>query len=401
MLALLLRGAAALHPSMPLLTEPAPRATRTLSRPRLALLAGVATIAPAVDVIQDLRRAPRPTMVIAGATVVLFVLALARLRGLAIEVGAQAERQRLLSRILRATEEERTRIASDLHDGPIQQLTALGIVAQRARRRLARDQRSDADELMEQVHAGVRTEVEALRRLMTELRPPVLDERGLVAALRDHVDAFAHRTGLACQTQLDLPGRLDPEVETVLYRVVQESLTNVAKHACANNVSIHLMEQGDAVALDVRDDGVGFEPARASRLLRAGHFGLASMRERVSLVGGPWEVQAVPGRGHPRYRPASPTGGPGWLTRHSSCSGHRLDHAWSSSTITKPYATPSETHSRTRAPQWSARPTTGQLAWSWPSGSGPTWCSWTCVCLASAAWKQRIRSNNDNLPCRY
>jgi two-component system, NarL family, sensor kinase len=81
-------------------------------------------------------------MVIAGATVVLFVLALARLRGLAIEVGAHTERQRLLSRIVRATEEERTRIASDLHDGPIQQLTALGIVAQRARRLLARDQRS-------------------------------------------------------------------------------------------------------------------------------------------------------------------------------------------------------------------------------------------------------------------
>jgi signal transduction histidine kinase len=297
MLALLLRGAAALHPSMPLLTEPAPRAARTLSGPRLVLLAGVATIAPAVDVIQDLRGAPRPTKVIAGATVVLFVLALARLRGLAIEVGAHAERQRLLSRILRATEEERTRIASDLHDGPIQQLTALGIVAQRARRRLARDQRSDADELMEQVHAGVRTEVEALRRLMTELRPPVLDERGLVAALRDHVDAFADRTGLACQAELDLPGRLDPEVKTVLYRVVQESLTNVAKHACASNVSIHLMDQGDGVALDVRDDGVGFEPARASGLLRAGHFGLAGMRERVRLVGGRWEVQAVPGGG--------------------------------------------------------------------------------------------------------
>ena len=108
---------------------------------------------------------------------------------------------------------------------------------------------------------------------------------------------IADRTGLACQAELDLPGRLEPEVETVLYRVVQESLTNVAKHARASNVSVHLRDQGDAVALDVRDDGVGFEATRASGLLRAGHFGLAGMRERVSLVGGRWEVQAVPGGG--------------------------------------------------------------------------------------------------------
>jgi signal transduction histidine kinase len=282
---------------MTMLAEPAPRSTRTVSRARLALLAGVTMIAPAVDVVQDLRGASSPTLVIAGATVVLFVLALARLRGMATEVGAHAERQRLLGRVLRAAEEERTRIASDLHDGPIQQLTALAIVAQRARRRLARDLRADADGLMEQVHEGVRSEVEALRRLMTELRPPVLDERGLAAALRDHVDAFARRTGLACQAQLDLPFRLDPEVETVLYRVVQESLTNVAKHARASSVSIQLVDHGDGVELVVRDDGVGFEPARASRLLRAGHFGLAGMRERVSLVGGRWDVEAVPGGG--------------------------------------------------------------------------------------------------------
>jgi signal transduction histidine kinase len=297
MLALLLRGAAALHPSMALLAEPAPRAVRTVSKGRLALLAGVTMVAPAVDVIQDLRGAPHPTMVVAGGTVVLFVLALARLRGLATEVGAHAERQRLLGRVLQAAEEERTRIASDLHDGPIQQLTALAIVAQRARRRLARDARVDADGLMEQVAEGVRTEVEALRRLMTELRPPVLDERGLAAALRDHVDAFARHTGLACQAQLDLPDRLDPEVETVLYRVVQESLTNVAKHARASTVSIHLAAGSEGVTLDVRDDGVGFEPTRASELLRAGHFGLASMRERVSLVGGRWEMEPASGGG--------------------------------------------------------------------------------------------------------
>jgi hypothetical protein len=113
MLALLLRGAAALHPSMPVLAEPAPRAVRTVSKGRLGLLAGVTMIAPAVDVVQELRGAPRPTMVVAGGTVVLFVLALARLRGLATEVGAHAERQRLLGRVLRAAEEERTRIASD------------------------------------------------------------------------------------------------------------------------------------------------------------------------------------------------------------------------------------------------------------------------------------------------
>src|SRR4029453_17660855 len=131
------------------------------------------------------------------------------------------------------------------------------------------------------------------------LRPPTLDEVGLEAALRDHVGAFARRSGVSCSVKVDLDGRLDGELETVVYRVTQEGLLNVARPAGAGRLWVGLEGAGDRVDLSIRDDGVGFQPPSTTALVRDGRFGLVAMRERVEMAGGRFQLDAHPGGGGP------------------------------------------------------------------------------------------------------
>jgi signal transduction histidine kinase len=289
-------GLAALHPSMVSLSEPVPTAAR-LTRSRLVALAGASLMAPAVLVIQAARGEPIDVAVIAGGSVVLFLLALARMGGLAGEVALQAERKRVMQTVLRATEQERLRLAADLHDGPVQELTALRYSLARARTRVQRGQPEEAEALLAGVEVDLATGIGGLRRLMSELRPAVLDEQGLEAALRTQARAFEAANGVACDVHSDLAGRLAPELETVLYRVTQESLTNIGKHARASRVTVSLASENGAVRLRIHDDGVGFDPMAARGLVGDGHFGLVGMRERVEMVGGKLVVDSVPGEG--------------------------------------------------------------------------------------------------------
>ena len=132
---------------------------------------------------------------------------------------------------------------------------------------------------------------------MVSLRPPALDEVGLEAALRDQLGAFARRSGVDCSLRVALDGRLDGELETVVYRITQEALHNVARHANAGRLWLDLEEAADQVRLEIRDDGVGFRPVPSSVLVRDGRFGLAGMRERVEMAGGSLQVDARPGGG--------------------------------------------------------------------------------------------------------
>ena len=136
-----------------------------------------------------------------------------------------------------------------------------------------------------------------LRHLMGALRPPVLDNRGFGEALGEHASRFEQETGITVDVGLSLATRLPPEAETVLYRITQESLNNVAKHARAGHVRVTVDEHDGSVRLRVRDDGVGFDASNTGQLLREGHYGLAGMRERASLVGGTLEVGSIPGHG--------------------------------------------------------------------------------------------------------
>jgi signal transduction histidine kinase len=306
-------GLAALHPSMVSLSEPAPPSTR-LTRTRLALLAGASLMGPGVLVIQTVRGEPIDAGVIAGGSVVLFLLTLARMGGLAGEVAVQTERKRAMQTVLKATEQERVRLAADLHDGPVQELTALRYGLTRARNRIRRGDPEQAEGLLAELEDELASGITGLRRLMAELRPPVLDEQGLEAALHNHVRAFEATSGVACAISTGLRGRLAPDIETVLYRVTQESLNNVSKHAGAARVTVSLAADNGSVRLRINDDGVGFDPTSASRLLGQGHFGLAGMRERVEMVGGRLQIDSGPGAGTTvavelANRPAEPVGG--------------------------------------------------------------------------------------------
>ena len=130
---------------------------------------------------------------------------------------------------------------------------------------------------------------------MATLRPPVLEERGLVSALSDYVEVVRQQSGISCTLAAKLPERLPEDTEIVLYRVVQEALTNVSRHARASRARVELTETAEAVVLEVHDDGIGFDPT--AELGGLDHFGLAGMRERVELAGGSWTVWSRPGSG--------------------------------------------------------------------------------------------------------
>jgi signal transduction histidine kinase len=207
------------------------------------------------------------------------------------------ERRRLLDMVLRTSEEERKLLAADLHDGPIQRLAGLGYRLERARNRLDRGNAEGAAALMGELQEGLSEETRRLREMMAELRPPVLDQRGLDSALRDQAAAFERSWGVGCSVRASLDHRLDPDVETVLYRVAQEALTNVAKHAHAEQAWVSLRARNGSVVLEVGDDGIGFDPLYASNNNGRDHFGLTAMRERVEMAGGRWEIHSSPGEG--------------------------------------------------------------------------------------------------------
>jgi signal transduction histidine kinase len=290
-------GATALHPSMRSLSEQLPPPTPRLTWQRRILLTAATLMAPAMLVIQTIRHQPLDVGVNAAGTVILFVLLTARMTGLASQSARQEERERALTKVLEAAQQERIRLAADLHDGPVQELTALSYGLERVDRRLQAERPDAASELLgeqkEQLIAVTRT----LRNLLSELRPPAIDEHGLAGALKLHGDAFAKQAKVNVDVDAQVDHRPAPEVETIVYRITQEALTNVAKHAQADHVWVRLTAGHDAVDLTIRDDGVGFDAARAAQLLNEGHYGLAGMRERVELGGGRLQLHSRPGHG--------------------------------------------------------------------------------------------------------
>jgi two-component system, NarL family, sensor histidine kinase DevS len=196
-----------------------------------------------------------------------------------------------LQRVVSAQELERRRLARELHDETGQALTSI-LLGLRGLEE-AKDEETLRAAVTE-VRDLVRSTLQDVRRLAVELRPKALDDFGLVAALERLTESFAEQTGIAIEFVQNVPdGRLPPEVETALYRIVQESLTNVVKHARAERVSIVLTRKGDSASVLVEDDGIGFEPGRE----RPDGLGLLGMRERVGLLGGRVAIESRPGSG--------------------------------------------------------------------------------------------------------
>jgi signal transduction histidine kinase len=199
--------------------------------------------------------------------------------------------QDALRRVVEAQELERRRLARELHDETGQALTSILLGLKGLEERTGDEaSREAAQELRELVVSTLQD----VRRLAVELRPTALDDFGLVAALERLADSFAEQTGISVDFQTALADeRLPAEAETALYRIVQESLTNVVKHAKARRVSILLARREGSVKAVVEDDGRGFDPAE----LGDDGFGLVGMRERLALLGGRLEVESGPEAG--------------------------------------------------------------------------------------------------------
>jgi signal transduction histidine kinase len=202
----------------------------------------------------------------------------------AVATAKSVERDRL-RHALRAADEERRRWARELHDETLQGLGALRVGLSAAARE------PDAEELRRHVQAAVEQingEIANLRAIITDLRPAALDQLGLEPALEALAQRVASVEGLEVEQHFVLRP-LDPDVETTVYRLVQESLTNVSRHARASRVRIDVIASSDTVQVTIADDGRGFDPAEATE-----GFGLQGMRERVALAGGTIELDSGP-----------------------------------------------------------------------------------------------------------
>lgn len=207
---------------------------------------------------------------------------------------AEAARTELLQRLVTVQEEERRRVARELHDSVGQLLTALRLAV-----RAARDSAPlppPTTERMADIERVTDELGRAVHDLAVRLRPTALDDLGLHLALAQHLADWSARTGVEVDYQ---PAgieavRLPADVETAVYRVVQEALTNVARHARARRVSVTVGRHDDHATAAVEDDGVGFDPDAAPK---AGRLGLIGMRERVTLAGGALDVESSPGGG--------------------------------------------------------------------------------------------------------
>lgn len=208
----------------------------------------------------------------------------------------RATLRRLASAERKKSEEERKRLSQELHDEIGQMLTALNFNLEIARRKIQSPDSASALEVAIQISEEI---VKSVRHIMYQLRPPQLDEFGLISALRWHIDHLKHSSPLHIILHDKLgKKRLSPDLEMTCFRIVQESITNILRHASATQADIHVMLNASLLDLHIRDDGVGFEaPPDSENSFPAGHFGLRGMRERVIAMNGRFSIVSAPGRG--------------------------------------------------------------------------------------------------------
>src|SRR2546430_8036254 len=202
-------------------------------------------------------------------------------------------------RVLESLEAERERLYRDVHDGPAQVLANaifevdyLERIAERARAELRQTLRSELGTLRGQFRASL----DSVRAMIYDLRPPELTDLGLADAIRNYASEWETRCGIKVSTKLDTAETtMSPQQELAIYRVLQEALQNVHKHAQAATVGIVWQRSAGNWVLHVTDDGIGFDLVKAAR--RAKSVGLLSMRERAELIGGSLQIQSSPGKG--------------------------------------------------------------------------------------------------------
>lgn len=209
------------------------------------------------------------------------------------------EVNRLYSQLLQSREEERKRLARELHDGVIQNLINLHYYLDPVSRRLA----PTAEENIAALRSRLQQVIDELRDVCTQLRPAALDDLSLALAIQGHIEDIMDRYDLdiilkASGGEFPRMQRLPEDIEVCLFRVMQEAIANVSRHADATTVWINLSLEPDHAVLEVRDDGQGFlRPANLGSFTREHHFGLAGIQERLHLIGGTLSINSTPGEG--------------------------------------------------------------------------------------------------------
>jgi two-component system sensor histidine kinase DegS len=202
----------------------------------------------------------------------------------------------VLSQVIQAQEDERLYVSRQIHDGPAQTMTNLVLRAEICERLIDMDAARAKTELAGLKNV-VNTTLQDTRRFIFDLRPMILDDLGLEPTLRRYIMQFTEKFKLDVGVAFNgLNGRLPIQLEVAIFRIVQEALTNIARHAHANHVQVSVDLSGDVITLQVEDDGSGFS-ADDARLNDPKYKGIASMRQRVEMFGGSLNIETAPGRG--------------------------------------------------------------------------------------------------------
>ncbi len=226
-----------------------------------------------------------------------FNLVSGRLKDISAQVRDSRQRHQMVFSIIKAQEEERRRLARDIHDGPAQQLANV-VFRIDVCQKLMQTNPARADDELNHVKDLLRQSLQDVRKIIFDLRPMALDDLGLVPALRGYLAGMSERVGL--NATIKITGhevRLPSSLEVAVFRLIQETLNNVWKHAGANRASVILDYAPVHLRVVVEDDGCGFDVGVALAAQGTEHFGLVGMRERVALLGGSFDIVSQPGQG--------------------------------------------------------------------------------------------------------
>lgn len=209
------------------------------------------------------------------------------------------KRQYLGIKIIEAQEEERQRLARDIHDGPAQSMANIIVKTELCERLMDIDQERTKKEL-ENLKAIVKDTLKDIREIIFDLRPMSLDDLGLIPTLERYIFNFSEDTGI--ETSLKIIGvkhKLEPVIEVAIFRIIQESLNNINKHSQATNASIIIEYTGERINLSIIDNSIGFDQKEVDRIhsKKTGGFGLMNIRERVELLEGKLQIKTSPGTG--------------------------------------------------------------------------------------------------------
>ncbi len=259
--------------------------SKILSRPINTLARAAGAAAEGAYGTVEVTRGPREIMQLADSFNTMVAS-----RAAAEQQMLESERnlKALSDRLLVVQEQERTRIARELHDDLGQSLTALkmdvvGIL-----------QSAERSPVRERIVETLDSIVTAVQRISSELRPSVLDDLGLIAAIEVEARVFEERTAIECELSLPDQLDLDPNVAAAIYRIIQEAFTNVARHSNATRVELRIRPRATELLIDIRDDGCGITDEQVHD---SASLGLIGIRERASIIGGTVTVEGVPGRG--------------------------------------------------------------------------------------------------------